>query len=119
MSNLRATDDGKEKNRETAKQGMSNIRETDDGKKKNRETAKQGMSSVRNAKKSEREKAFAEVQGKSMVDPSILKTNAYRIIKDDWLNKINVGPEYCCDICLVWCYRETVLKLNTTRYDQN
>lgn len=52
-----------------------------------------------------------------MVDPSILDTEAYRIIEDDWLNKINVGSEYCCDICLVWCYRENVLKLKTSKYE--
>ena len=44
---LRATDEGKQKNRETAKQGMHKIRETDEGKMKNRETAKQGMSDIR------------------------------------------------------------------------
>ena len=53
-----------------------------------------------------------------MVDPSILKTTAYRIIEEDWLKKINTGPEYCCDICLVWCYRENVLKLRPSKYDQ-
>ena len=109
MSNLRETDEGKKKNRETS----AKIRSTDDGKENNRKRS----ADVRNAKKSEREKAFAEVQGKSMVNPSILDTKAYRIIKDDWLSKINIGPEYCCDICLVWCYRENVLKLNTTKYD--
>ena len=47
----------------------------------------------------------------SMVDPSILGTLAYRIIEDDWLKKTTVGPEFCCDICLQWCYKSNVLKL--------
>merc|ERR1712113_536759 len=47
MSNIRETDEGKGRNRSTAKQGMSKIRETDEGKERNRSTAKQGMSNIR------------------------------------------------------------------------
>ena len=50
--------------------------------------------------KMETEKAFEEVQGMSMVDPSILDTTAYRIIEDDWLKETIVGLDYRCDICL-------------------
>ena len=38
----------------------------------------------------------------SMIDPSILDTSAYRVIKDDWLKEATVVPEYFCDICLQW-----------------
>ena len=42
----------------------------------------------------EREKAFEEVQGMSMVDPSILDTAAY-CVTDDCLKE--TSPEYFCD----------------------
>ena len=54
----------------------------------------------------------------SMVDPCILDTAAYLIIEDDWLKETSVSPEYCCDICLQWCYKSNVLKLKTLKYDQ-
>ena len=40
--------------------------------------------------KLEREKTFVEVQGMSMVDPSIFDT-AYHIIEGDWLKETTVG----------------------------
>ena len=36
----------------------------------------------------------------SKVNPSILDTNAYKIIEKDFLREINEGPEYKCEICL-------------------
>ena len=77
----RASDEGKMKNRETAKRQMSNMRETvegkeinrktsakirstDDGKEKNRSTAKQGMSNIRETdegKEKNRENAKQEM----------------------------------------------------------
>ena len=67
----------------------------------------------------ERENAFEDVQAMSMVDSSILDTAAYRIIEDDRLKETTVGPEYCCDICLQWCYKSNVLKVKTSKYDQD
>ena len=59
-----------------------------------------------------REKAFEEVQGMSMVDPSILDTAAYCVI-DDCLKE--TSPEYFCDTSFQWCYES---KLKTLKYDQ-
>ena len=66
----------------------------------------------------EREKEFEEVQGISMIDPSILDTATYCIIEDDWLKETTVAPKYCCDICLQCCYKSNVFKLKTPKYDQ-
>ena len=68
MSKLRQTDDGKMKNRESAKKGMLDIRETDDGKLKNRESAKKAMSKFLNSPKGkainkERVRAHADLDG--------------------------------------------------------
>ena len=54
----------------------------------------------------------------SIVDPNILDTTVHRIIEDHLLNETTVNPKYCCDICLQWCYKSNVLKLNTSKYDQ-
>ena len=48
----------------------------------------------------DRESAFDEVEGGSMVDPSILNTNAYKIIERDFLGEIDEGPKYMCEICI-------------------
>ena len=49
----------------------------------------------------DKEAAFQEVKEMSKVDPSILDTNAYKIIEKDFLVEINEGPEYKCEICLL------------------
>ena len=64
------------------------------------------------------EKKLKDVQGMSMVDPSILATAAYHIIEGKWLRESTVGPEYCCDIYLQWCYKSNVLKLKISKYGQ-
>ena len=37
----------------------------------------------------DRESAFDEVEGKSIVDPSVLNTNAYKIIEKDFFDEID------------------------------
>ena len=66
----------------------------------------------------ETEKTFEDVQGMSMVDTIILATTVYLIIEDDWLKETSVDHEYCCDICLQWCYELNLLKLKTSKCDQ-
>ena len=34
------------------------------------------------------------------------------------MKETTVGPEYCCDICLQWCYKSNALKLKRSKYDQ-
>ena len=58
------------------------------------ENAKQYQKRTKNTKM-EREKVFEEVQGMSVADPSILDTEAYRIIEDERLKETTDGPEYC------------------------
>ena len=64
------------------------------------------------------EKKLKDVQGMSMVDPCILATAAYHIIEGKWLRESTVGPEYCCDIYLQWCYKSNALKLKISKYGQ-
>ena len=49
---------------------------------------------IRTATKEEREEAFEEIQGMSMVDPSILSTKAFDIIKQDFESAIAEGTTY-------------------------
>ena len=64
-----------------------------------------------------REAAFDDVKGRSMVDPSILHSDAYKIIEKDFLEEVNEGPEYKCEICICWNYKKSSLRLNSSRYD--
>ena len=97
---------------------MSNIRKTDEGKKKQHETDSKSKSKTRQHVKMDRETAFDEVEGRSMVDPSILDTHAYKIIEKDFLDEISEGPEYKCEICICWNYKKSVLRLNFGKYDK-
>ena len=63
---------------------------------KNQEESNKAMKKMRENIRFDRESAFDEVKGKSMVDPSILNTNAYKIIEKDFLEEIDEGPEYMC-----------------------
>ena len=115
---LLATPEGRMKHQERNKKRMADLLATPDGRMKHQERNKKRMSANRATSSSEREKAFSDVQGMSMVDPSILDTKAFQIIEEEWLRKINEGPEFCCDICLKWCYRCDVVKLSIVKYDQ-
>ena len=56
----------------------------------------------------DKEAAFQEVEGMSMVVPSIFDTNAYKIIKKDFLAGINEGLEYKRKICICLNYKKSV-----------
>ena len=47
----------------------------------------------------------------SMVNPAILDTQAYKLIEEDFLKEISVGPEYKCEICISWNYKQSVSRL--------
>ena len=53
----------------------------------------------------------------SMVDPLILQTDAYEIIKKDFNNSITQGPDFECTICFKLEYKRTVKTLDPARYD--
>ena len=67
--------------------------------------------------KDEKLNAFKDVQGRSMVDPSILTTTAYKIIKEQFQVAIEEGPTYICDICWKFEYRKNVIKLDHSKYE--
>ena len=93
---IRSTPEGKKENRENAKKAMAEKRSTLEGKEKNRLDIKKR----RDTDKDSRDEAFEAVQGMSMVDPSILHTDAFKILSSDW-DEISIkGPEYTCAICM-------------------
>ena len=52
-----------------------------------------------------------------MVDPSILETEAFKLIQKEFQMAINEGPTYICDICLKFEFRTNVIKLKVSNYD--
>ena len=54
----------------------------------------------------------------SMVDPSILNTDAYAILSDEVFNAFKEGPEYECTICLKLEFKRSVIRRDPTRYDK-
>ena len=68
--------------------------------------------------KCNREQAFKAVQGTSMVDPDILKSEAYEYVKKDFVLAISQGPDYECTVCFKLEFRRTVVTLNASRYDE-
>ena len=64
-----------------------------------------------------KEIAFNAVQGMSMVDPSILNTEAYGILRDEVFCAFKQGPEYECTICFKLEFKRTVIRLDPSRYD--
>ena len=74
---------------------------------------------MRNEERKSREEAFNDVKDMSMVDPEILSTQGYKIVENDFLKEINVGPEYKCEICCTWNYKSNVLKFNASKYNDD
>ena len=58
-----------------------------------------------------------EVRERSMVDPSILDTPAFKPIEKEYREEIRKGPDYICDICWKNEYRTNVIELNPSKYD--
>ena len=88
-----------------------------DAKDKLNEANKEQMKNYRQKNKNERLEAFKDVEGMSMVDPSILATPAYKILKEDFEAAIKEGPTYTCDICYKCEYRTNVIKLVPSKYE--
>ena len=68
---------------------MKKLRISDAGKKKQHEIDNLSKKKVRENIRFDKEAAFQEVKEMSRVDPSILDTNAYKIIEKDFLVEIN------------------------------
>ena len=141
MNKILATEEGKKKHRERARESMNKILATADGKMKHQisssnsrrivqkkrdgkdnETKIQGINQLNQTRVKKdlksRKKAFDEVKDMSMVQPSIIDTTAYKIVENEFLKLISVGPEFKCEICLTWNYRTSVMKFKTNIYDQ-
>ena len=58
----------------------------------------------------ERNSIFNNVQMCSMVDPSLLTTLAFRLIKKDFKTAIQEGLTYICDVCWKFEFRRNVIK---------
>ena len=54
----------------------------------------------------------------SIVDPLILITEAYKIIQKDFINAISNGPTYIFDICIEFHFKDNVMNLNPSKYDE-
>merc|ERR1719494_1391510 len=108
MRKIRETPEGKEKQKEIDNVSKRKTREKPEGKEKQREIDNVSKKKVRENIRFDKEAAFQEVKEMSMVDPSILDTNAYKIIEKDFLEEINEGPEYKCEICICLNYKKSV-----------
>ena len=55
-----------------------------------------------------------------MVDPSILKTEAFKLVQKEFERAFKEAPDYICDICCKREYRRNVFKLDESdeRYDK-
>ena len=72
---------------------MKKLRITDTGEKKQHEIDNLSKKKVRENITFDKEAAFQEVKEMSKVVPSILDTNAYKMIERDFLVEIDEGPE--------------------------
>ena len=52
-----------------------------------------------------------------MADPSILKTDAYTIVKGEFNKAIKEGPDNECTVCFKLEFRRSVIVLDRSRYD--
>ena len=52
-----------------------------------------------------------------MVDDSILATDAYKLIYEEYKDSINQGPTYICDICWKFEFHTNVISLNSSKYE--
>ena len=53
-----------------------------------------------------------------MVDPSILESKAFKLIKEDYVTAIQKGPEFICNICHKCDWRNNVQHFDPSNYDQ-
>ena len=97
---IRETPEGKAKQKEIDNVSKRKIGEKPEGKEKQKEIDDVSKKKVCENIRFDKEDAFQEVKEMSKVHPSILDTNAYKIIEKYFLEEINEGPEYKCEICV-------------------
>ena len=51
-------------------------------------------------------KIFNGIEGKSMLDPTILKTQGFKLIQEDFFSEIKKDPDYVCNIFHICEYKE-------------
>ena len=56
-------------------------------------------------------KIFNGIEGQSMLDPTILKTQAFKLIQEDFFSEIKKGPDYVCNICHKCEYKEKCFEI--------
>ena len=98
---------------------MKNVRvnKNDSEKEKVRQQDKSRKQNSRLLNKKEKEKEFKNVQNLSMVDPSITKTKAFEIVKEDFDYAVNEGPTNKCHICIKWEYKGNGKKFLHKEYE--
>ena len=83
----------------------------DEAREKLHKAPKKRMETICESKKERRDKAFDNVKICCVIDPSILKSKACNITQQEYLSGIRKRPDYICNICHKWEYRETVIRL--------
>ena len=99
---------------------MKNLRENmpEAVKEKVCESEKKRKQNVRQKSNEKVANIFSQVQDQSKVDHSILKTEAYKIIKSKFQKSVSEGPTYICDICWKYEFRSNVVKLVPNKYKE-
>mgnify|MGYP002808138608 FL=1 len=98
----------------------ANVRENldDEEKVKQKKSLKKRMQTLRENDKQRKDNIFDSVQDRSMVDPSIFETEAFKVIESEFKDVIKEGPTFICDICWKFEFRSNVIKLTETKYEQ-
>ena len=112
VAKLLKTPEEKGKDREI----VAKTRETDEGIEKNRADERSRISKIRTADKNSIEKDIIKVREESMVDPSILHTDAYEIISSNWEKTKKKCLEYTCTIRIKQEWKTNMLELGPSRY---
>ena len=114
-------EDAKEEFKKAEKKRLSDLRNKldQDAKDKTRHSDKKRKTDFRENDKIRRDEIFSAVQTCSMVDPSILETDAFKLIQKEFSNAIRKGPTKICDICWKFEYRSNVMLLDYSKYEKN
>ena len=60
---------------------------------------------------------FESIKNQSMVDESILQTEAFNLIYSEYKEAISEGPTYICTVCWKFEFRRNILTLNSSKYE--
>ena len=110
---IRADQKGDQKLKKAMRKNHDNEIEADQKSDQKRKKAKCGESN------SKMDNAFKAVEDMSVVDPVVLNTEAYKIIQKNFINAITEGPTFICDICIEFHFKNNVMVLNPSKYDEH